>query len=219
MNRSTGVLPLLGPLLVMSLLGGCKSAYYGAWEKLGWHKRDILVDRVQGARDSQEEAKTQFKDALEQFRSVVHVEGGDLQAKYDKLSGELDDSKARAGDVSKRISSVEEVAEALFDEWENELDQYKNPELRQTSERELRDTRRRYDQLIALMKRAESKMKPVLDAFNDQVLFLKHNLNARAIASLQGVSIELENDIARLIEDMTRSINEANEFIKEMGKS
>lgn len=219
MIRSHSALTLLGTFLLLALLSGCQSAYYGAWEKLGYHKRDILVERVEGARDSQEKAKVQFKDALEQFRSVVYVEGGDLQAKYDKLKGELEQSQARAGDVSKRIASVKDVSEALFKEWKGELDEYKNPDLRQASEKELRDTQRRYEQLIAVMEQAERKMTRVLEAFNDQVLFLKHNLNARAIASLQGVSLDLEKEINRLIEDMNRSIDEANAFIKDMGKS
>lgn len=208
------LLPLC--LLLMGMLGGCQSAYYGTWEKLGWQKRDILVERVEKARDSQDKAKTQFKDALEQFRSVVQVNGGELQTKYDTLKTKFDQSQALAADVHKRVDAVRGVATALFKEWENELAEYKSADLRRTSEQTLRDTRRRYDQLIAAMERAESKMDPVLDAFHDQVLFLKHNLNARAIASLQGVSTQLEGDINRLIDDMNRSIDEANAFIKEM---
>jgi len=219
MRNTHLALPLLTLLPLAATIGGCQSAYYGAWEKLGVHKRDILVERVEKARDSQEQAKTQFTDALEQFRSVVKIDGGNLAAKYDKLKSELDSSQARADEVSKRIESVKAVSDALFTEWQGELDQYQNPDLRQASERELRNTRTRYSQLIAAMERAEAKMKPVLVAFNDQVLFLKHNLNARAIASLQGVSISLEKEINILIEDMNRSIDEANEFIKEMGKS
>ena len=42
--------------------------------------------------------------------------------------------------------------------------------------RKLAETKRQYSQLISAMKRAERKMNPVLTAFNDQVLFLKHNL-------------------------------------------
>lgn len=218
MNTSRRVLLLLGLSVLAPVLGGCQSTYYAAWEKLGWHKRDILVDRVEKARDSQEQAKTQFADALEQFRSVVKVDGGDLQTKYDKLRVELADSRARAGDVSDRIDGVKDVSEALFREWEGELDQYESPDLRRASASELKDTRRRYDQLIAAMERAESKMQPVLSAFSDQVLFLKHNLNARAVASLQGVTVSLEKEIGVLIEDMNRSIDEANAFIETMGK-
>ncbi|MCX5662438.1 MAG: DUF2959 domain-containing protein [Planctomycetota bacterium] len=209
----------LAALFLLMGLGGCQSAYYGAWEKLGYQKRDILVERVEKARDSQDKAKTQFKDALEQFRSVVQVNGGELQAKYDTLKAKFDQSQALAKDVHTRVDAVRSVSSALFKEWENELAEYKSADLRRTSEQTLRETQRRYEQLIAAMERAEKKMDPVLDAFHDQVLFLKHNLNARAIASLQGVSTQLETDINRLIDDMNHSIDEANSFIKDMNAS
>jgi hypothetical protein len=111
---------------------------------------------------------------------------------------------------------VEDVAEALFDEWEAELDQYTSAPLRRSSARRLQQTRAQYGQLIQAMKRAEAKMAPVLAAFHDQVLFLKHNLNAQAIASLKGNLASIESDIAVLIREMEASIREANRFIDAM---
>jgi hypothetical protein len=66
------------------------------------------------------------------------------------------------------------------------------------------------------MKRAERKIDPVLNAFRDQVLYLKHNLNAQAIASLQSELVSIESDVARLIQEMDASIREANSFIASM---
>lgn len=194
----------------------CKSAYFGAWETVGVHKRDILVNRVEKARDDQEEAKEQFTTALEQFKSVVQVDGGELEEKYNKLKRELDRSEDAADDVSGRIDSVESVATALFKEWEGELDDYTNDSLRRASERQLDETRTRYDQMIEVMRKAEATMEPVLSAFRDQVLFLKHNLNARAIASIQDTANDLQSDIEALIQEMQRSIDEANSFIQSM---
>ena len=57
---------------------------------------------------------------------------------------------------------------------------------------------------------------PVLAVFHDRVLFLKHNLNARAIASLGGETDDIEADVSDLIAEMERSIAEADAFIKEM---
>ncbi|MHC4211195.1 MAG: DUF2959 domain-containing protein, partial [Planctomycetota bacterium] len=165
---------------------GCKTVYYGTMETLGQHKRDILVARVEVARDDQEEAKEQFRSALDSFSEVVAFEGGDLRSKYDRLKDELGRAEAKAEKVSGRIASIEDVAGALFDEWEGELDPYASDELRERSRDKLDETRRRYEQLLAAMKRAEQKMEPVLVAFQDQVLFLKHNLNAQAVASLEG---------------------------------
>lgn len=208
----------LGPAVLLSLLAavGCQSAYYSAWETLGWHKRDILVDRVQEARDDQAQAKEQFASALEEFQALVGTTGSDLETKYATLAAELERSEAAAEAVHERVAAVANVAEALFDEWEDELDDYASQDLRRASERQLRATRQRYDRLIEAMRTAEAKMEPVLVAFRDQVLFLKHNLNAQAIASLQNTTADLEEEVARLIHDMEQAIDEANAFIDAM---
>ncbi len=88
-----------------------------------------------------------------------------------------------------------------------------------SSQRKLDQTRKRYGQLIGAMKRAEVKIDPVLAAFRDQVLFLKHNLNAQAIASLHQEMVSVEADIASLIKEMEASIAEADGFIKAMSKA
>lgn len=206
----------LSVLFMLLFAGGCQKAYYNTMEKFGVHKRDIMVDRVEEARDSQEEAKEQFQSALEQFSSLLNYKGGKLEDKYKTLQAAYDKSETRADDVTKRIDAVEDVSEALFDEWEDELGQYTNKSLKRDSERKMVQTRRQYEQLITAMRKAEAKITPVLRAFRDQVLYLKHNLNAQAIASLQSELVEVESDIADLVQEMEKSIGEANSFIKTM---
>lgn len=194
-------------------LAGCSSTYYMAMEKVGYEKRDILVDRVEDARDAQEHAQEQFTSALEQFSALIDLEGGELRAVYDRLSDEYEASRSAAGRVSDRIDSIEGVAGDLFEEWADELEDYSNQRLRSESERKLRDTQRNYDELIASMRRAESRMRPVLEAFQDNILYLKHNLNASAIGALQGELGDIRNDVERLIAEMNRAIEESNRFI------
>ncbi len=201
-------------LLVAS--GGCKSANYAFWNKLGYEKRDILVSRVESAKNDQEKAKEQFKTTLERFQELTNFQGGELEAKYKKLSAEYDRCKARADDVSTRVNSIDSVAQDMFKEWKSELSQYQNADLRRKSQQELNDAQSRYQQLIALMRKSEQKMQPVLTAFHDQVLFLKHKLNAQAVASLQTTAQGIETDVQSLIKDMEASINEANQFIAQM---
>ena len=201
------------------LLPGCESTYYKTMETMGYHKRDIMVDRVSEARDAQEEAKEQFESALEKFSKVLGFKGGSLQEKYDQLKDEYEKSDAKAAAVRSRIAAVEDVAEDLFAEWQAELNQYTSSSLKQSSARKLRETQKKYAQLIGAMKRAEGKIDPVLSAFRDQVLYLKHNLNAQAIASLQSELTSIETDVARLIKEMETSIKEANAFISSMEKS
>ena len=208
----------LSLLFLTCLLGftGCSSVYYDAMEKVGIPKRKILVDRVGEARESQQEAKQQFSSALAQFLAVAKVPPSELQATYEKLDGEFKRSESRAKDVRDRIAAIDSVATALFDEWHAELSQYKSPALRTQSERQLATTKSRYAALLRVMEQPSAGMDPVLDAFRDQVLFLKHNLNAQAVASLNVSSRDLQQDISRLVADMEQSFREADSFIASM---
>ena len=202
------------------LFTGCSTvndAYYSGVEKLtGKEKRDLLVKRVSNARDAQQDAKEQFVSALDEFTSIVNFDGGELEKRYGRLKSELDRSNNRASAVSSRIASVERVSRSLFAEWKDEINSYDNANLKAQSQKLMGDTQGRYSQLIGKMKAAESKMNPVLRAFNDQVLYLKHNLNATAIASLKTELDSVEGDVASLIRDMEASIAEADAFIQGM---
>jgi hypothetical protein len=195
-------------------MAGCNTAYYRTMEKLGYEKRDILVSRIEEARDAQVEAKDQFRSALEQFKDVVDVPESELEERYDQVHAEFQRSEARAREVRDRIDAVENVGDALFSEWKKELGDYHNAAMKRESERKLDDTRERYDDVIASMRAAERRIAPVLDAFRDQTLFLKHNLNARAIASLRTELASIENDTAALIRAMETSIAESDAFIR-----
>jgi chromosome segregation ATPase len=194
-------------------LCGCSSMYYSGLERIGVPKRDLLSRRVEGARDAQEETKQQFSSALERFRATVHVEGGELEKRYDELRDELSDSEKRSKGLKDKIDGVEDVAEALFEEWEDELDQYKSPSLRDSSERRLAATKRAYTPMIKAMRRAQHSVEPVLDAFRDVVLALKHQLNARAVTSIRGELASVEREVDALVREMNASIREAGEFL------
>ena len=205
-------------IFVISLTA-CSTMYYSGLEKIGIPKRDVLVYRVGKARDTQEETREQFKSALEQFSAATNFKGGDLEGIYKKLNGEYETSVNKAKEVRSRIEDIESVSAALFREWEQEITQYSNPALKRSSQDRLTETRSYYKQLIAAMKNAESRIQPVLTVFNDQVMYLKHNLNARAIASLKGELKTLQSNVSTLVAAMERSINEANTFISNMEKT
>jgi len=201
------------PPFARSLLAKCRRAYDKARASLGGQKRELVVYRVEHARDGLEDAKEQFQSTLEQFSAITHFQGGGLEEKYRRLNRELEQSQAIAKAVRDRIRLIEEVAQALFEEWESELEHYASRSLRSCSRQKLKSTRQHYQRLIKAMHRAEARIHPVLTAFKDQVLFLKHNLNARAIASLQHEMVAVGLDIAALITAMERSIFEANAFV------
>lgn len=175
--------------------------------------RDLLVDRVEAARDSQHDAAEQFQDALTEFKAVVGLEESDLERQYKKLNAAHKRSQAAADDINKRVDRVVSASNRLLDEWRAELNDYNDPTLRRIAETQFDQTREHATRLIASMRQTEERMQPVLASFQDQVLYLKHNLNLSAIAALEGEASTIESNVDVLIADMNRSIAEADAFI------
>ncbi|WP_440054439.1 DUF2959 domain-containing protein [Pseudoalteromonas sp. T1lg65] len=207
---------LIMSVLCLIVLSGCQSAYYATMEKFGVHKREILVDRVEATKESQQASQQEFQSALERLSTLINFDGGELQSVYDQLNDDYQASLQSAQLVTSNIDKVEDVANALFNEWQDELEQYSSEKLKRASSRQLNDTQRQFERLLRSMRSSEAKMQPVLDSLQDNVLFLKHNLNAQAISAIKGEFNTLKRDISALIADMNRSIEDSNKFIEEM---
>ncbi|MDP2560388.1 DUF2959 domain-containing protein [Psychrobium sp. 1_MG-2023] len=197
-------------------LVGCQTAMYSAMEKVGFHKRDILVDRVEDARDAQDDAQQQFTSALDELSTLINFDGGDIEDVYNTLNDQYIASQDAADNVSKRIGKIEHVAAALFDEWEEEITQYTSDSFKRSSQQQLRSTKRSYAKLVKSMRRSESKMAPVLNSLKDNVLYLKHNLNASAINAIGLEFKTLQKEIKVLVNEVNSSIAESNKFIEQL---
>jgi hypothetical protein len=209
---------LIVAVFTLMTLTGCSSTYYAAMEQVGYHKRDIMVDRVEDAKDSQQEAQQEFTSALEALSALTNFDGGELETVYNDINSRYEASEAAAQDVKDRIEAIEDVSDALFEEWQQELELYSNDKLRRSSEQKLRDTKASYQTMLAAMWKAEQKMTPVLDTLRDNTLYLKHNLNASAVGSLQGEFMSLESDIELAIEQMNAAIAESDKFLQTLSQ-
>jgi len=216
MKRILGIVPALLAAVILFSTTGCNTVYYAAYEKFGVYKRDLLKKSVVAARDDQKQAQEQFKDALTRLKEITKFDGGEAERAYKDLKSEYDDCVKRADAVHKRIREVEQVSSDMFTEWEKEDDQISTPSLRDASRQQLVETKQRYNELHSALVNAEQTMPPVLQQFNDYVLYLKHNLNAEAIASLKGEATSIQTEIGHLLEQMNKSIARADEFVKTM---
>lgn len=210
---------IFGSLLLLLTITGCQTTYYDALEKVGIPKRELMIKRIESTQEAQQDVKEQFQSALDQFQSIVVFNGGNLEELYKKLNREYEDSVSAADKVNSRIQSIQHVSEALFDEWQEELNLYSSASLRSASARKLNETKRQYQRMITSMEKSAKRMQPVLDVFQDQVLFLKHNLNAQAISSLKGEFAGVKREIDQLITQMERSIAESQRFVEQLRKT
>ena len=205
--------------LLALLLGACGTvdkARYSALEKVGVHKRDILVDRIEATSKTQEQTKEQFQSAYEELAGLVKVDDRGLEKKYKKMAKAVAASEDKAEELDNRIESVNKVAKALFAEWQQELSEYQSASLRQVSAQNLATTKQRYSAIYKKMQVSQQRVEPVLKVLQDNTLYLKHNLNARAVSSLSSEVLVIEDKVAQLIQQMEASINESKTFIDSM---
>ena len=126
-------------------------AHQGPLRGQGVHG-EALCARIEAGQEDQQEAQEQIKSTYERFKEAANYDGGDFERVYDTLNDEYEAAQSRADDVSDRIESIEQVAADLFAEWQEEIALYSSASLKRSSEQSLRDTKRRYDKLIAAMK-------------------------------------------------------------------
>src|SRR5690606_23106460 len=86
-------LPACAPLALLvavAALGlpACSSMYYRTMEAFGYAKRDLLVENVEDARESQATAKTQFQLTFDAFKKLTDFEGGELEKQYRAVAAE-----------------------------------------------------------------------------------------------------------------------------------
>lgn len=193
-----------------------RNAGYSAYELVGVEKRDLLKRRVDNAKEEQQEAGEDFQDALAKLKAVYGFEGGNVEKQYNSLKSSYEEAKDQSQDVKESIQKVETVAKDLFNEWEKEIDTMQTASLKDRSRRSLADTQSRYAKLHSNLKAAEERMDPVLQKLGDQVLFLKHNLNSQALASLKKEETRIQGEVNSLIAEMNKSIQAADEFIKRL---
>jgi len=211
----------LAALLVVAavLAGGCRTAYYAAWEKLGSEKRDLLRSDVADMKEQQQETKEEFEDALEKLRALYGSSGSDLEKRYDALRAEYEDCEGEAADLRRRMEEVRTVARDLFEEWESEIESMENASFQRQSRAKLAATRKRFEGLDTAMRRSEESLDPVLRQLRDHVLFLKHNLNAQSLGQLEGEVGRIDKGVAELVERMQRSIGEADAFLTSLERA
>ncbi len=195
------------------LLVGCTSSYYKAMKTFGKEKRDILVSRVKDSKKEQQQAKEQIKTTMESFQELTGFQGGALEKNYKKLNGEYEKAADSAEKLHNRIDSIDQVSGDLFKEWQKEIDGMDNKKLKAQSATMLRESRLSEASYIKSMRQTEARMTPVITAFRDQVTFLKHNLNARAIGSLKSTSAKMSTDVDVLMISLDASMAQADSLI------
>ena len=207
---------LLTFIFVFTTFSGCSTVYYNFWETFGKEKRELLQSHVTEAKEGQEEVKEQFQSVLERIKHEYSFEGGSLEETYEKLQEDYEEAAAESSALSARVEKVSEIGEDLFEEWENEAQNLDNKRYKRDSLQKLRGTKKQFKKMLASMLAVEKNLDATLKQFHDQVIYLKHNLNAKALGSFKGEFQSIQDDMRKLVRQINQSSQEAEEFVQQL---
>ncbi|MEM7376918.1 MAG: DUF2959 family protein [Pseudomonadota bacterium] len=204
-------------LMVLGVLTGCATTYYSVWETLGYQKRDILKTRVERARDSQQQAFERFEAVAQASAPLASASDGavDTARQLQSLRVAYRNAARTASTVRTHIDQVDDVSQALFVEWEEELINTASSTQRSNDHQELADTRQAYNGLMGAMRGAEAGITPVLNTVEDSMRGLEDVDGALTSTQVSGF-LSLQGDLERLTAELRRSIDAATRFAERL---
>ncbi|MEC9282962.1 MAG: DUF2959 family protein [Bdellovibrionota bacterium] len=207
---------LLIGALSLFFLCSCTTVYYKSWELLGREKRDLLSSNIESLKGEQEDAKEEFSDVLERMRSEYIGEKQSLAETYSDFKSDYDDIKDEVDDVTSRLNRIDGLAKALFKEWLLEANEFDSREYRRKSLAKRGETMRSFNKYMKSTRALEAGMNQSLKSLQDEVVFLKHNLNSQIVSQFNVKLATLEKDMEKIIGKIEKSIEGTDSYIKEI---
>ena len=147
---------------------------------------DDLVASVERVNSELDASKTKLLGAVQTLQKVTAPDfKGDAVEGHKELVRAIDDSEDQTDDLRKSVERMQAEAEPVFNQWTKDLEGYSNPEMRQRSQARLAAARERYDAVVAAVTPVLVECEAVNQTLGDHALFLKHDMNPAALATIQ----------------------------------
>jgi phosphoenolpyruvate-protein kinase (PTS system EI component) len=181
--------------LVLASLPACSFVNNMIRGKTGPADVDDLVAAVEKVNKELDLSKATMLAAVQKLQGATAPDfQGDAVKAHKELVAAVEDSEDQAEDLRKGIEKMQAAAVPVFDQWTKDLEAYSNPEMRQRSQARLSAARERYDSVLAAVEPLLVEYETVNQSLRDHVLFLKHDMNPAALATIQ-------DDVRRVAKD------------------
>ncbi|MCK6460067.1 MAG: DUF2959 domain-containing protein [Planctomycetes bacterium] len=185
--------------LVLAGLPACSMVNDLIKGKTGPADVDDLVAAVENVHKELDASKGAMLAAVQELQTVTAPDfSGDAVKAYEKLVDTVENSEDQADELRNRIEKMQAEAVPVFDQWTKDLEAYSNPEMRQRSQARLSAARERYDAVVAAVEPVLVEYEAINQSFRDHVLFLKHDMNPAALATIQDDVRRIAKDAASL---------------------
>jgi Protein of unknown function (DUF2959) len=176
----------------------CSSCMFGSAPRGPDQVKALMVTIEDVARESETSQKETVAavQALQKFAAANF--GNDALAAYAELKQAVEHSEQREEALRRSLEPMKAAADTLFQSWTTDLDAFGSPELRQRSKERLENNRARFQAILKTAGSALASYTDINRRLRDHVLFFDHDLNAEALAAVQGEvrsMVKMANDL------------------------
>ncbi|MSR62254.1 MAG: DUF2959 family protein [Planctomycetes bacterium] len=172
-----------------------------------------LLDSVQVAQEECVGAREDFGAAFHLYQRLTAPQAVELEELSGDFEDALDACRERAQDLGLRIDAAQKESAALFQGWNEELAHFSGDTLRKKSAAMLQDTQARAQRVAGALEGVRKRMEPVVLKLSDYALFFHHNLNARAIATLEDTYKDFDAEFRALDRELEQALSESQTFL------
>ena len=146
----------------------------------------MVKEKIQTLRSECAQWRNQITLTLEEL-SRLTVNGVELRPQFEKYKGELAKMEEKAKSARDRAISMKEKGHAFFSDWEQQVKDIHNEDIRKEAEKRLAKRRKSYGRILSAMEEAKEQLVPYMSDLNDVRKLLESELTTATVASTKGL--------------------------------
>jgi hypothetical protein len=163
---------------------------------------DAMVTWIEKVHVETERSRMALADSYERLQTLV---GGDFTAQsavtaYARFVQAIDVAEQQAKRLAETIAPMQESAQPVFTQWQQDVATIQNERLRRLSEARMALARERYQAIATAATTAKDGFDGYVRSLRDQATFLAHDLNATALQELRTEVAQVKQS-ARVLDD------------------
>ena len=201
-------------ILLGALIGApaCQNTSKGS---VGLKRVDDLVSRIEAVHVEVELSRASMHQALDALKVIAVPDyQGDIMLAFARYVEAVEESEKQAKALRSAVVPMRRAAEPFFAQWENNMDDFASPTMRERSRDRQLAARARYDSIVESLEPVQT----TYDVFNltlrDIALFLEHDFNAGSILGITGEVRSLENMADELDGRMDTCLDAARAYVQ-----
>ena len=194
----------LAAFTTTTVVTGCKSSGYQMADKTGAGIAEFRAEIVNGKK-----AVDSTMAALDQIAVQANT---DPRPAFEKFSKELDNLESVAAKARKRAEDMKASGQAYFKQWEEQLSQVKDEDIRQLAQERKQKLQETFDKIREYTEPLKEQFDPWMSSLKDLRSYLANDLTVSGVAAAKKPFAKAKSEGVKVQKSMDDLVEELNDL-------